>query len=198
GTDIVSCFMGQNPTVPVYRGEIQTRNLGMAVEAWGFDAPNPCCGLHWRVSTTSKESGLRDNLKAVFDGTLNPNGVRFGSSEIYNIVEAFEEVSDSLCVPQYNTDGEERVILFLKMAPGKPFSAELVGKIKGAIRKALSARHVPALLLETRDIPYTISGKKVEVAVKQVIAGREVAQRGAFSNPDSLDLYKNIPELQNY
>lgn len=68
-------------------------------------------------------------------------------------MEAFEEVSDSLCVPQYNADGEERVILFLKMAPGKPFSPELVAKIKGAIRKALSARHVPALLLETRDIP---------------------------------------------
>lgn len=148
-------------------------------------------------------------------------------------MEAFEEVSDSLCVPQYNADGEERVILFLKMVPGKLFCPELVAKIKGAIRKALSARHVPALLLETRDIPvsekheslvkwlyhtaynlrsqfwleqpfisiplqYTISGKKVEVAVKQVIAGREVSQRGAFSNPDSLDLYKNIPELQNY
>uniref|UniRef100_A0A8D3DVW8 Acetoacetyl-CoA synthetase n=1 Tax=Scophthalmus maximus TaxID=52904 RepID=A0A8D3DVW8_SCOMX len=132
------------------------------------------------------------------DGTLNPNGVRFGSSEIYNIVEAFEEVSDSLCVPQYSSDGEERVILFLKMAPGRPYCPELAAKIKGAIRKALSARHVPALLLETKDIPYTISGKKVEVAVKQVLAGREVAQRGAFSNPDSLDLYKNIPQLQNY
>lgn len=68
-------------------------------------------------------------------------------------VEAFEEVSDSLCVPQYNSDGEERVILFLKMVPGKAFGAELAGKIRGAIRKALSARHVPALLLETRDIP---------------------------------------------
>lgn len=68
-------------------------------------------------------------------------------------VEAFEEVSDSLCVPQYNADGEERVILFLKMVPGKPFGAELAAKIKVAIRKALSARHVPALLLETRDIP---------------------------------------------
>ncbi|XP_023857506.2 acetoacetyl-CoA synthetase [Salvelinus sp. IW2-2015] len=132
------------------------------------------------------------------DGTLNPNGVRFGSSEIYNIVEAFEEVSDSLCVPQYNGDGEERVILFLKMTPNQSFGPELVHKIRGAIRKALSARHVPALFLETRDIPYTLSGKKVEVAVKQVIAGREVTQRGAFSNPDSLDLYKNLPELQNF
>lgn len=62
-------------------------------------------------------------------------------------------MSDSLCVPQYNSDGEERVILFLKMAPGKSFSPELVTKIKGAIRKALSARHIPGLLLETKDIP---------------------------------------------
>ncbi|KAF1389451.1 hypothetical protein PFLUV_G00073560 [Perca fluviatilis] len=235
GTDIVSCFMGQNPTVPVYRGEIQTRNLGIAVEAWGLDGkpvwgesgelvclkPIPCQPTHF----WNDENGIKYH-KAYFstypgvwahgdyckinpktggivmlgrsDGTLNPNGVRFGSSEIYNIVEAFEEVTDSLCVPQYNADGEERVILFLKMAPGRPFCPELVSKIKGAIRKALSARHVPALLLQTKDIPYTISGKKVEVAVKQVIAGREVAQRGAFSNPDSLDLYKNIPELQNY
>ncbi|XP_062273888.1 LOW QUALITY PROTEIN: acetoacetyl-CoA synthetase [Scomber scombrus] len=235
GTDIVSCFMGQNPAVPVYRGEIQTRNLGMAVEAWDTDGkpvwaesgelvclkPIPCQPTHfWNDENGSKyHKAYFSTFPGVWahgdyckinpktggivmqgrsDGTLNPNGVRFGSSEIYNIVEAFEEVSDSLCVPQYNADGEERVILFLKMAPGKPFSQELVAKIKGAIRKALSARHVPALLLETRDIPYTISGKKVEVAVKQVVAGREVLQRGAFSNPDSLDLYKNIPELQNY
>ncbi|KAF3851386.1 hypothetical protein F7725_013158 [Dissostichus mawsoni] len=190
GTDIVSCFMGQNPTVPVYRGEIQTRNLGIAVEAWSPDGkpvwgesgelvclkPIPCQPTHfWNDENRSKYhkayfSTYPDYCKinpktggivmlGRSDGTLNPNGVRFGSSEIYNIVEAFEEVTDSLCVPQYNNDGEERVILFLKMASGKPFCPELVGKIKGAIRKALSARHVPALMLETRDIPYTISGK---------------------------------------
>lgn len=72
---------------------------------------------------------------------------------LLSAVEAFEEVSDSLCVPQYNTDGDERVILFLKMAPGKLFCPELVARIRGAIRKALSARHIPALLLETKDIP---------------------------------------------
>lgn len=75
------------------------------------------------------------------------------SCSVLFAVEAFEDVSDSLCVPQYNADGEERVILFLKMAPGNPFSDELVSKIRAAIRKALSARHVPALLLETKDIP---------------------------------------------
>uniref|UniRef100_A0AAZ3R7Y1 Acetoacetyl-CoA synthetase n=1 Tax=Oncorhynchus tshawytscha TaxID=74940 RepID=A0AAZ3R7Y1_ONCTS len=235
GTDIVSCFMGQNVTVPVYRGEIQTRNLGMAVEAWSCDGkpvwgesgelvclkPIPCQPTHfWNDENGSKyHKAYFSSFPGVWahgdyckinpktggvvmlgrsDGTLNPNGVRFGSSEIYNIVEAFEEVSDSLCVPQYNGDGEERVILFLKMTPNQSFGPELVHKIRGAIRKALSARHVPALFLETRDIPYTLSGKKVEVAVKQVIAGREVTQRGAFSNPDSLDLYKNLPELQNF
>ncbi|XP_077457617.1 acetoacetyl-CoA synthetase [Stigmatopora argus] len=235
GTDIVSCFMGQNPTVPVYRGEIQTRNLGMAVEAWNFEGKPvwgesgelvclkaiPCQPTHfWNDDNGSKyHKAYFSTFPGVWahgdyckinpktggvvmlgrsDGTLNPNGVRFGSSEIYNIVEAFEEVSDSLCVPQYNSDGEERVILFLKMAPGKAFGTELATRLKAAIRKALSARHVPALFLETADIPYTLSGKKVEVAVKQVLAGREVSQRGAFSNPDSLDLYKNIPELQNF
>ncbi|XP_041756126.1 acetoacetyl-CoA synthetase isoform X2 [Coregonus clupeaformis] len=235
GTDIVSCFMGQNVTVPVYRGEIQTRNLGMAVEAWSCDGkpvwgesgelvclkPIPCQPTYfWNDENGSKYHKayfssfpgvwahgdyckINPNTGGIVmlgrsDGTLNPNGVRFGSSEIYNIVEAFEEVSDSLCVPQYSGDGEERVILFLKMTPNQSFGPELVQKIRGAIRKALSARHVPALLLETRDIPYTLSGKKVEVAVKQVIAGREVTQRGAFSNPDSLDLYKNLPELQNF
>ncbi|KAF3851729.1 hypothetical protein F7725_013501 [Dissostichus mawsoni] len=215
GTDIVSCFMGQNPTVPVYRGEIQTRNLGIAVEAWSPDGkpvwgesgelvclkPIPCQPTHfWNDENRSKyHKAYFSTYPGVWahgdyckinpktggivmlgrsDGTLNPNGVRFGSSEIYNIVEAFEEVTDSLCVPQYNNDGEERVILFLKMASGKPFCPELVGKIKGAIRKALSARHVPALMLETRDIPR----KEVEVAVKQVIAGGGGAKR-SFLQP---------------
>ncbi|XP_032287235.1 acetoacetyl-CoA synthetase isoform X3 [Phoca vitulina] len=132
------------------------------------------------------------------DGTLNPNGVRFGSSEIYNIVEAFEEVMDSLCVPQYNKDGEERVLLFLKMASGHTFGPELVKSIRNAIRVGLSARHVPSLILETKGIPYTLNGKKVEVAVKQIIAGKGVEHRGAFSNPETLDLYRDIPELQDF
>lgn len=84
-------------------------------------------------------------------------------------MEAFEEVSDSLCVPQYNADGEERVILFLKMAPGKAFFSDLVAKIKGAIRKALSARHVPALVLETADIPVRKS------QINQIISEATVA-----------------------
>ncbi|XP_039361514.1 acetoacetyl-CoA synthetase [Mauremys reevesii] len=235
GTDIISCFMGQNVTIPVYKGEIQARNLGMAVEAWNDEGepvwgesgelvctkPMPCQPTHfwndengnkYRKAYFSKFPGVWAHgdyckinpetggivMLGRSDGTLNPNGVRFGSSEIYNIVEAFEEVSDSLCVPQYNKEGEERVILFLKMASDQVFSQDLVKRIRDAIRIALSARHVPSLILETKGIPYTINGKKVEVAVKQIIAGKAVDQRGSFSNPEALDLYQNIPELQNF
>ncbi|KAM8818179.1 acetoacetyl-CoA synthetase isoform 2-T2 [Rhynchonycteris naso] len=235
GTDIISCFIGQNPCLPVYRGEIQSRNLGMAVEAWDEEGravwgqsgelvctkPFPCQPTHfwndengskYRKAYFSKFPGVwahgdycRINPKTGgiimlgrSDGTLNPNGVRFGSSEIYNIVEAFEEVMDSLCVPQYNPDGEERVVLFLKMASGHSFRPDLVKRIRDAIRIGLSARHVPSLILETKGIPYTLNGKKVEVAVKQVIAGKAVEHRGAFSNPEALDLYRHIPELQGF
>nr|XP_014339562.1 PREDICTED: acetoacetyl-CoA synthetase [Latimeria chalumnae] len=235
GTDIISCFMGQNFTIPVYKGEIQARNLGMPVEAWNDEGkpvwgesgelvctkPIPCQptqfwndenGSKYRKAYFSRFPGTWSHgdyckinpktggiiMLGRSDGTLNPNGVRFGSSEIYNIVEAFEEVSDSLCVPQYNKDGEERVILFLKMATNHTFSQDLVKSMKQAIRVALSARHVPAFILETKDIPYTISGKKVEVAVKHILAGKEVTQRGTFSNPGSLDLFRNIPELQDF
>uniref|UniRef100_A0A8C0JD51 Acetoacetyl-CoA synthetase n=1 Tax=Chelonoidis abingdonii TaxID=106734 RepID=A0A8C0JD51_CHEAB len=214
GTDIISCFMGQNVTIPVYKGEIQARNLGMAVEAWNDEGkpvwgesgelvctkPMPCQPTHfWNDENGNKyRKAYFSKFPGTYDGTLNPNGVRFGSSEIYNIVEAFEEVSDSLCVPQYNKEGEERVILFLKMASDQVFSQDLVKRIRDAIRIALSARHVPSLILETKGIPYTINGKKVEVAVKQIIAGKAVDQRGSFSNPETLDLYQNIPELQNF
>ncbi|KAM4827717.1 acetoacetyl-CoA synthetase [Thomomys bottae] len=235
GTDIISCFMGQNVSVPVYKGEIQARNLAMAVEAWDEEGravwgesgelvctkPLPCQPTHfwndengskYRKAYFSKFPGVwahgdycRINprtggivMLGRSDGTLNPNGVRFGSSEIYNIVEAFEEVEDSLCVPQYNRDGEERVILFLKMASGHAFGPDLVKRIRDSIRVGLSARHVPSLILETQGIPYTLNGKKVEVAVKQVVAGRAVEHRGAFSNPEALDLYRGIPELQDF
>uniref|UniRef100_A0A8C0KFE7 Acetoacetyl-CoA synthetase n=1 Tax=Canis lupus dingo TaxID=286419 RepID=A0A8C0KFE7_CANLU len=235
GTDIISCFMGQNFSIPVYKGEIQARNLGMAVEAWNEEGkavwgesgelvctkPIPCQPTHfwndengnkYRKAYFSRFPGVWTHgdyckinpktggiiMLGRSDGTLNPNGVRFGSSEIYNIVEAFEEVMDSLCVPQYNKDGEERVLLFLKMASGHTFGPDLVKSIRNAIRNGLSARHVPSLILETKGIPYTLNGKKVEVAVKQIIAGKAVEHRGAFSNPETLDLYQNIPELQDF
>jgi acetoacetyl-CoA synthetase len=133
------------------------------------------------------------------DGTLNPNGVRFGSAEIYNIVEPFHEVSDSLCVGQRNPiDGEERVILFLKMAEGFQYCNEIISRIKTSIRSNLSARHVPSLILPIDEIPYTVNGKKVEIAVKKILAGVPVKNASALANPKCLELYKTIPEVQQF
>ncbi|XP_033627620.1 acetoacetyl-CoA synthetase-like [Asterias rubens] len=235
GTDLISCFAGQNPTVPVHRGELQSRNLGMAVECWNIEGkavynesaelvcvkPFPSMpthfwndqeGLKYKKAYFCKFPGVWAHgdfcmineetgglvMQGRSDGTLNPNGVRFGSADIYKLVEDFKEIQDSLCVPQRSANNEERVVLFLKMANEKDFSQELIKRVRVAIRSGLSARHVPEVILETKDIPYTINGKKVEVAVKRIISGEDVQQRGAFSNPDSLDLYYNIPELQGY
>ncbi|KAF6031011.1 AACS [Bugula neritina] len=133
------------------------------------------------------------------DGVLNPNGVRFGSAEIYSIVEGIQEIEDSVCVAQRERAGsEERVILFLKLHNGFLLDEQLLKKVRTEIRQLLSARHVPAVILQTADIPYTISGKKVELAVRDVIAGVAVKHLAAFRNPDSLELYKDIPELQDY
>jgi len=130
------------------------------------------------------------------DGTLNPSGVRFGSAEIYNIVEQFPEVADSLCVGQRTLDKtEERVVLFLKMGEGE-VTPDLIKRLVTTIRTLLSARHVPALILPIKDIPYTVNGKKVEVAVKKILGGEEVRNKGALGNPESLDLFRNIPETK--
>jgi acetoacetyl-CoA synthetase len=122
------------------------------------------------------------------DGTLNPAGVRFGSAELYNIMTAFLDVEDSLAVGQQTSDGE-RVVLFLKMAPGKSFSPELVSSINLRIRTLLSARHVPSVIYPIGDIPYTITGKKVEVAVKKILSGEIVKPSSSLANPESLDLF---------
>lgn len=122
------------------------------------------------------------------DGTLNPAGVRFGSAELYNIMTQFPQVQDSLAVGQKIPDGE-RVVLFLKMQKGHAFNDELVNEIKLVIKTLLSARHVPAVILPIDDIPYTLTGKKVEVAVKKIISGETVVPSSALANPDSLQLY---------
>lgn len=129
------------------------------------------------------------------DATLNPGGVRIGTAEIYKVVESFPEVADSLVVGQ-RWDNDERVILFVKMAEGHDFTEDLAGRIKKAIRENATPRHVPAKVLPIADIPYTINFKKVEIAVKKIIHNEEVHNREALANPESLDLFKNIPELK--
>jgi acetoacetyl-CoA synthetase len=129
------------------------------------------------------------------DGTLNPAGVRFGSAELYNIIENFPEVADSLVVGQKQGE-DERVCMFLQMPDGKQLSKELIDAIKLKIRTQLSPRHVPAIIVQVPDIPHTINGKKVEVAVKRIISGETVIPSGTLRNPESLEIFYNIPELK--
>jgi len=128
------------------------------------------------------------------DATLNPGGVRIGTAEIYRQVESLDEVTDSLAVGQ-SWDDDVRVILFVKLSGGTEFTEELVTGIKRLIRSNCTPRHVPALILPIADIPYTISGKKVELAVRKMIENRPVLNRDALKNPEALELYRNIPEL---
>ena len=129
------------------------------------------------------------------DATLNPGGVRIGTSEIYRIVEKVNEVSDSLAVGQ-SWKGDERILLFLKMEKGQSFDETLIKKVKHLIKAEGSPRHVPEIILETKEIPYTINGKKVELAVKRLIEGLSVENIESLQNPKALIYYKDIPELK--
>ena len=128
------------------------------------------------------------------DGILKPAGVRFGSAEIYNVVlQHFpEDVADALCIGRRReSDTDETVVLFLKMAEGRQISDDLVGKIKTTIKQALSARHVPAVVDECPEIPVTTNGKKVEGAVKQILCGLNVKTSASVANAECLDFYRD-------
>jgi acetoacetyl-CoA synthetase len=131
------------------------------------------------------------------DGTLNPSGVRFGSAEIYNTLDIFPEIEDSVVIGQKIKD-DERVILFIKTKEGYEFGQDLITRVKTHIRQVLSPRHVPCIILPTTDIPYTVNGKKVEVAVKKIVNGYPLdkVEKGTLINPESLALYHNLPELK--
>ncbi|RVX67835.1 hypothetical protein B0A52_07763 [Exophiala mesophila] len=126
------------------------------------------------------------------DGVLNPSGIRFGSSEIYNIVEGpgFNNIiADTLCVGRRRpSDKDETVFLFVIMAPGheNEFNNELVERIRSAIREGLSPRHVPKFIFQIREIPYTVNGKKVELAIKKIISGEKVKASSTVRNPQCL------------
>ncbi|KAJ1664531.1 hypothetical protein EV178_004044 [Coemansia sp. RSA 1646] len=251
GTDICSLFCGANTSLPVYRGEVQTRGLGMAVESWAGDMqpvlgesgdlvcvkPFPCMPVYfWGDDDQGKryKAAYFDHYPNVWyhgdfvvinpatggvhmlgrsDGTLNPAGVRFGSAELYNIVDTYVEVADSLVVGQ-KQDVDERVIMFLQMAEGYDFSPDLVKRINTHIRSQLSPRHVPALVLPlTNGIPYTTNGKKVEIAVKKLVSDLYQAAQmdgsdealanvkvdgkttSTLANPESLVQFYAIPDL---
>lgn len=130
------------------------------------------------------------------DAILKPSGVRIGTAEIYNIVEEFGEVADSVAIGQ-NWENDQRVLLFVKLAPGRTLTDELKGRIKVALRDKASPRHVPSVILEAPDIPYTFNMKKVESAITNIVNGRPVTNRDALLNPQSLDYFEEIlPVIQ--
>ena len=230
GTDIVSCFALGNPVLPVFRGELQCRGLGMKVEAlndlgqavlnesgelvcsqafpsmpiyfWNdpdgqkyhtaYFAEYPGLWRHGDYIEINEHGGVR--IFGRSDATLNPGGVRIGTAEIYTVVENLPQVNDSLVVGQ-PWDDDERIVLFVKLNTGFELNAALEMILRTAIRVNCSPRHVPAIILEIADIPYTINGKKVEIAVKKIIQGKEVQNRSALANPESLDLFKDIAVL---
>ena len=125
------------------------------------------------------------------DFTLKPSGVRIGPAEIYNIVDNIEGIADSMAVSQ-NWKGDQRIILFVRLAAGHELNKELEDRIKTALRKQASPRHVPNLIIEVPDIPYTFNMKKVESSVANILNGRPVTNRDALTNPESLDYYEKI------
>jgi acetoacetyl-CoA synthetase len=129
------------------------------------------------------------------DATLNPGGVRIGTAEIYRLIEQIEEIEDSVVVGQ-NWKNDVRVVLFVKMAPNSHLTEELQNNIRQLIRENASPRHVPRKIIRIPAVPYTLNMKKVELAVKKIIEGQPVLNRDALSNPEALQYYKDLPELQ--
>lgn len=128
------------------------------------------------------------------DATLNPGGVRIGTAEIYAQVEQIPEVLESLAIGQA-WDNDVRVVLFVRLRAGVALDDRLIDAIRRKIRIGASPRHVPAKIVAVADIPRTKSGKITELAVRDVVHGREVKNKEALANPEALDLYANLPEL---
>ncbi len=128
------------------------------------------------------------------DAVLNPGGVRIGTAEVYRPLENIPEVLDSIVIGQ-PWEGDVRVVLFVQLQKGALLDKALRDKIRQAIRSEASPRHVPAKILEVPDIPRTINGKIVEVAARQTVQGEPVKNLGSLANPESLEYFKNRPEL---
>ncbi len=131
----------------------------------------------------------------------DPSGIRFGSGEIYSIVETdpfTEHISNTLCVGRRRPqDSDEQVFLFLVMKPGHTLTMQLRNSVKQAIRNGLSARHVPKFVLAVPDIPVTINGKKVEIAVKQVVSGKDVEPSATVLNPESVAWFRRYRGMES-
>ncbi len=232
GTDIISCFVNGNPWLPVRRGEIQGKSLGMAVEVWNDDGQavvgekgELVCTRHFPAMPVGLwDDASGDKLRASYfsqfpsvwaqgdyaeelahgammihgrsDAVLNPGGVRIGTAEIYRQVEKVPQVLDSVAIGQQWQD-DVRVVLFVRLQEGIELSEALQQQIRQVIRANTTPRHVPAKILVVTDIPRTISGKVVELAVRNVVHGRPVKNTDALANPQALEQFRDRPELRD-
>lgn len=232
GTDIVSCFALGNPVLPVWRGELQCKGLGMDVQVWN-DAGQPVtgekgelvCAQHfpsmpigfWKDADGSKfQAAYFDTFPGIWahgdyaeitahgglvihgrsDAVLNPGGVRIGTAEIYRQVEKVEAVLESIAIGQ-EWDDDVRVVLFVRLREGVELTDALQTQIRQVIRANTTPRHVPAKIIAVADIPRTISGKIVELAVRNVVHGKPVKNTDALANPQALELYRDLAELRD-
>jgi acetoacetyl-CoA synthetase len=232
GTDLCGCFVGGDPTLPVYAGEIQGPALGMAVEVyspagvaltaadgkgelvctrpfpstplgfWG-DADGskyaaayyqrfPGVWAHGDFASWTEHGGMVIHGRS--DATLNAGGVRIGTAEIYAQVEQVAGVVEAVAVGQ-EWDGDTRIVLFVRLAEGVRLTDALQAEIRARLRANASPRHVPARIVQVSDIPRTRSNKISELAVADVVNGREVRNTEALANPECLAQYDARPEL---
>ena len=232
GTDILSCFVLNNPLDEVISGEIQCRGLGMAVDVFDEEGnsvtdtpgelvctkPFPSMPVMfwndpdgkkyqeayfdyypnvWRHGDWTKLT--KRGTLVIFgrsDATLNPGGVRIGTAEIYKVVESFEQIIESIVIGQEWED-DIRIVLFVKLKEKASLDEKLKTEIKNKLRQLVSPRHVPAKIISVADIPRTRSGKITELAVRDVIHGKKIKNIEALSNPEALDLFKDLSELNN-
>jgi acetoacetyl-CoA synthetase len=130
------------------------------------------------------------------DATLNPGGVRIGTAEIYRHVEQLDEVVESIVIGQ-DWEDDVRVVLFVVLQPGLELDDELQNRIRRTVREKCTPRHVPAKIVQIAEIPRTKSGKIVELAVREVVHDRAVKNIHSLANPEALELYRDLPQLQD-
>ncbi|OAP54486.1 acetoacetate-CoA ligase [Fonsecaea erecta] len=213
GTDLVTSWCGTDPAGPLFPGEIQMPILGHDV-----DIADPIDGHSIKDTGEAGEFVCRKPFPSMpvymwgdtegkkykaSDGVLNPQGIRFGSAEIYSITEAapfLNTVATTLCVgrKRQGLDFDESVFLFVVMRAGCPFTKKLEQLLKDAIRKSLSPRHVPRFVVEVRAIPMTSNGKKVETLVKEVISTGEMPRTisSTVINPECIEAFRHFYLLE--
>ena len=153
----------------------------------------PGVWTHGDWTTLTREGGLI--IEGRSDAVLNPGGVRIGTAEIYRQVERLPQVQESICVGQ-RWEGDVRVVLFVVLRDGAVLDDALRQTIRTLLRDNASPRHVPAKILQVTDIPRTRSGKISELAVRDTVEGRPVANTEALLNPQALEEYRDREELQ--